>query len=184
MKKVIIIVASVILAAVIGISVPFIVNSGDKLVSSSVRELESNTYVIEIDTEKHSLDTKCVFSADKRCLGENNYLYRFIFNQQMLETPEPAYSIDYLDVSFALNYGDEVVNAYAACDKAKGYESINVNSDNALSFSGDTGYMEMEFILCDADPEDKIRLAISCAMEGNGFNSFNRIHGIEHEIML
>lgn len=181
MKKVIIIVASVILAASIGISVPFIINSGDKLVSSSVCELESNTYVIEIDTEKHVLDKQCVFSVDKRYLGENNYLYRFIFNQQMLES---AYSVDYLNVSFALNYGDEIVNAYAVCDKTKGYDSISVNSDNVLSFSGNTGYMEFEFILCDADPEDEIKLAISCAIEGNGFNALNRIHGIEHEITL
>ncbi len=184
MKKAIIIFAAVVLAAASGIAVPFIINSGDKLVSSSVRELESNTYVIDIDTEKRDLDTRCVFNVDKRYLGENNYLYRFIFNQQMLETLEPAYSVDYLNVSFAMNYGDEVVNAYAVCNKAEGYESISVNNNNALSFSGNTGYMEMEFILCDADPEDEIKLAISCAIEGNGFNAFNRIHGIEHEIML
>lgn len=93
-------------------------------------------------------------------------------------------SVDYLNASFTLNYGDEIVNAYAVCDKTKGYDSISVNSDNVLSFSGNRGYMEMEFILCDADPEDEIKLAISCAIEGNGFNALNRIHGIEHEITL
>ena len=184
MKKVIIIVLAVILAAVIGISVLFIINSGDKLVSSSVHELEGNTYVLEINTEKSDINTKCTFSVDKKHLGENNYLYRFVFNQQLLETLEPAYSVDYLDVSFALNYGDEVLNSYAICDKTKGYESVSVNKNNVLGFSGNRDYMEMEFILCDTDPEDEIKLTIGCAIEGNGFNAFNRIHGIENEIML
>ena len=85
MKK-IIIVSVVILVAAIGVSIPFIASYGDKFVSSSVRELEGNTYVIDIDTEKCDSETRCVFSIDKQCLGENNYLYRFIFNQQMLET--------------------------------------------------------------------------------------------------
>lgn len=43
MKKVLIIIISVILAAAIGVSIPFIINSGDKLVSSFVREHEGET---------------------------------------------------------------------------------------------------------------------------------------------
>jgi len=184
MKKVIIIVTAVILVAAVGVSVPFIINSGDKLVSSSVRELEGNTYIIDIDTEKCDTETRCTFSVDKQYLGENNYLYRFIFNQQMLETMSPAYSVDYLSISFTLNYGDEVLNAYAVSDKSKGYDSISADKDNVLEFSGNKGYMEIEFLLNDADPEDSIKLDISCALKGNVFNSFNRIHGINHEIML
>lgn len=42
-EKIFIIILLVILAGSIGISIPFIINSGDKLVSSSVRELEGET---------------------------------------------------------------------------------------------------------------------------------------------
>lgn len=183
MKKVIIIVFVVILAAVIGISVPFIISSGDKLVSSSVRELDGETYLIEIDTKKTELNTRCTLSVNKEHLGENNYRYRILFNEQILETLEPAYSVDYLDISVCLNDGDEVSSAYAVCDKSTRYEKIIVDNKK-LGFSGNKGYMEMEFVLSDFNPDDGIKINILFALQGNGFNSLNRINGIEQVITL
>lgn len=64
------------------------------------------------------------------------------------------------------------------------YHGISADKNNVLDFSGYNGYMEIEFLLNDANPDDSMKLDISCALKGNGFNSFNRIHGINHEIML
>lgn len=181
MKKAVIIIVSLILVTAIGVLIPFIVNSGDKFVSSSVTALEAGTYVINIDTEKQDLPTKCCFSINKNQLGENYYLYKFIFNQQMLETLEPDYKVDYLNVSFEFNYGDEIISAYGTDDKSVGYSEIRAENDS-LSFSGNTEYMEIEFLMYDANAEDKIDLTISCAVQGGGFNSLNRIHEIEHKV--
>ena len=183
MKKILIIILLVILTAAIGVSIPFIINSGDKLVSSSVRELEGETYLIEIDTEKTESNTRCSLSVNKEHLGENNYRCRILFNEQILETLEPDYSIDYLDISVCLNGGDEIKSAYAVCDKSKGYEEIRDDS-GILSFSGNKGYMEIEFILSDFNPDDEMKINLNFSLQGNGFNSLNRIHGIEQEIIV
>ncbi|MBO5377964.1 MAG: hypothetical protein J6A41_06220 [Ruminiclostridium sp.] len=183
MKKILIIILPVILAGAIGVSIPFIINSGDKLVSSSVRELEGETYLIEIDTEKTESNTRCSLSVNKEHLGENNYRCRILFNEQILETFEPDYSVDYLDISVCLNGGDEIKSAYAVCDKSQGYEKIKANN-GILGFSGNKGYMEIEFILSDTDPDDEMKINLNCALQGNGFNALNRIHGIEQEIII
>ena len=183
MKKAIIIIISVVVLALTGISVMFISNAGDELNSFSVRKLEGETFLIEIGTEKTELNTRCSLSVNKEHLGENNYLYRVLFNEQMLETLEPDYSVDYLDISVCFNNGDEVKSAYAVCDKSQGYEEIRADGGN-LSFSGNKGYMEIEFILSDFNPDDEMKINLNFSLQGNGFNSLNRIHGIEQEIIV
>lgn len=101
----------------------------------------------------------------------------------MLETLEPDYSVDYLDISVCFNNGDEIKSAYAVCDKSHNYKKIRADNGN-LSFSGNKGYMEIEFILSDFNPDDEMKLNLNCALQGNGFNALNRIHGIEQEIII
>ncbi len=159
------------------------INSGDELVFSSVKKIESESYLLEIDTRKFDLNTQCYFNIEKQHIGDNYYQYRFVFNQQILETLIPVYSVDYLNVSFMLGNGDEIMNGFATCDKSFGYKKIKADK-GILSFSGDSGYMEIYFILYDTTPDNEINLKINCSIKGNGFNSLNRINGIEHEVII